>query len=177
MGTPGGGTILSSPEAKSSSKRVVWAVVIVILLAVLLGGYFWIRRGPTPTQRAEAPVAPTVAPAPPPPEPVKDTIHFAFDKFTLSPEEEGKVKAFWEKITGKKGQITIEGHTCSLGSEWYNQRLSVRRAERVARVLEAPEGYVLKVAAYGKTTPVADNSTREGRAANRRAEVIFTPTS
>ena len=62
-----------------------------------------------------------------------------------------------------------------MGSDWYNQRLSVRRAERVAKLLAAPDRYAVKVQAYGKTKPIADNSTAEGRAANRRAEVVFTP--
>jgi len=174
MGT-GSGTILSSPEPKSSSKRLVWAIVIILLLAVLLGSYFWTRKGPKPAPKALATVAPVAVPAPPPPEPIKDTIHFAFDKWVLDAEEQAEVKAFGEKVSGKPGQITIAGHTCNLGSDWYNQRLSERRAERVAKLLAAPDSYAVKVEAYGKTRPIADNSTKEGRAANRRAEVVFTP--
>ena len=171
----GSGTILSSPEPKSSSKRVVWAIVIILLLAVLLGVYFWTRKEPQPVQKVQTPVAPAVVPAPPPPEPIKATIHFAFQKSTLSAAEQAKVKALWEKVSSKAGQITIAGHTCNLGSDWYNQRLSERRAERVAKLLAAPDRYAVKVQAYGKTKPVADNSAAEGRAANRRAEVVFTP--
>ena len=168
----GSGTILSSPEPKSSSKRVVWAIVIILLLAVLLGVYFWTQK---PAQKAQTPVAPAVVPAPPPPEPIKETIHFAFQKSTLSAAEQAKVQALWEKVSNKAGQITLEGHTCDLGSDWYNQRLSERRAERVAMLLAAPDRYGVKVEAYGKTKPIEDNGTAEGRAANRRAEVVFTP--
>ena len=171
----GSGTILSSPEPKSSSKRVVWTIVIILLLAVLLGVYFWTRKEPQPVQKAQPPVAPAVVPAPPPPEPIKDTIHFAFRKSTLSPAEQARVKALWEKVSSKAGQITIAGHTCNLGYDWFNQRLSERRAERVAKLLAAPARYAVKVEAYGKSKPIADNSTAEGRAANRRAEVVFTP--
>ena len=144
MGT-GSGTILSSPEPKSSSKRMMWALVIILLLAVLLGVYFWTRKETQPVQKAQTPVAPAVVPAPPPPEPIKDTIHFAFQKSTLVAAEQAKVKAFWEKVSSRPGQITLEGHTCSLGSDWYNQRLSERRAERVAKLLAAPDGYAVKV--------------------------------
>ena len=171
----GSGTILSSPEGKSSSKRVVWAIVIILLLAVLLGVYFWTRKETQPVQKAQTPVAPAAVPAPPPPEPIKDTIHFAFQKSTLSAAEQAKVQALWEKVSNKAGQITLEGHTCNLGSDWYNQRLSERRAERVAKLLAAPDRYAVKVEAYGKTKPIAANGTVEGRAANRRAEVVFTP--
>lgn len=174
MGISGSGTILSSPEPKSSGKRVVWAVVIILLLAILLGVYFW-RQEPQPVQKVQPPAAPAVAPAPPPPAPIKDTVHFAFDKSALSAEEKAKVKAFGEKVSGKAGQITIEGYTCSLGSDWYNERLSRRRAERVAKLLAAPSSGAVKVQGYGKTKPVADNSSGEGRAANRRAEVVFLP--
>ena len=174
MGT-GSGTILSSREPKSSSKRVVWAIVIILLLAVLLGVYFWTGKETQPVQKAQAPVAPAVVPARPPPEPIKETVRFAFQKSTIAPAKQMKVKALWEKVGGKAGQITIEGHTCNLGSDWYNQRLSERRAERVAKLLAAPDGYAVKVQAYGKPKPIADNSTPEGRAANRRAQVVFIP--
>ena len=149
--------------------------MIILLFAVLLGVYFWTGKETQPVQKAQAPVAPAVAPAPPPPEPIKDTVRFAFQESSLAAAERAKVKALWEKVGSKAGQITIVGHTCNLGSDWYNQRLSERRAERVAKLLGAPDRYAVKVEAYGKTKPAADNSTAEGRAANRRAEVIFIP--
>jgi len=153
----------------------VWAIVIIILLAILLGVYFWSGQEKKPVPQAQAPVTPAVAPAPPPAEPVKETVHFAFNKAILSAEDEAIVKAFSEKVTGKAGQITIEGHTCSIGPDWYNQNLSERRAERVVKLMGTTESGAASVQALGETRPVADNSTSKGRSANRRAELVFTP--
>ncbi len=173
----GSGTFLHPPEPNPSSKRVVWAVVIIILLAILIGGgYLWTHRNPQPVKPVQTTVTPPpVAPAPPPPEPIKDTIQFAFDKYYLSPAEQANLKDFWEKVGNKPGQISISGYTCNMGKDWHNQWLSERRAERVAKQLGAPDAYPVKVAGFGKTDPVADNSTREGREKNRRAELVFTP--
>lgn len=175
MGT-GSGTLLRPPEANPSSKRVVWAVVIIILLAILIGGgYLWTHRNPPPVKPVQTIVTPPPVAPPPPPEPIKNTIQFAFDKYYLSPAEQANLKAFWEKVGNKPGQLTISGYTCNMGTVWHNQWLSERRAERVSKLLAAPDAYAVKVAGFGKSDPVADNSSREGREKNRRAELVFTP--
>jgi outer membrane protein OmpA-like peptidoglycan-associated protein len=71
--------------------------------------------------------------------------------------------------------VTIAGHTDSSGSEEYNQLLSEQRATSVANIV-LQEGIVVeRVAAIGmgETTPIADNSTPEGRAENRRVEITL----
>jgi outer membrane protein OmpA-like peptidoglycan-associated protein len=71
--------------------------------------------------------------------------------------------------------VTIAGHTDSSGSEEYNQLLSEQRATSVANIV-LQEGIVVeRVAAVGmgETTPIADNSTAEGRAENRRVEITL----
>ncbi|AKX60323.1 porin [Thiopseudomonas alkaliphila] len=68
---------------------------------------------------------------------------------------------------------TVEGHTDSVGSEAYNQKLSERRANAVRNVLVnelGVEGNRVDSVGYGESRPVADNATREGRAINRRVE-------
>lgn len=73
--------------------------------------------------------------------------------------------------------ITVEGHTDSTGSHAYNQSLSERRAMRVRDVL-VDSGVPferLSVRGYGETDPIADNSTPEGRQANRRVQLEIRP--
>ncbi|MCY1018835.1 OmpA family protein [Pyxidicoccus sp. MSG2] len=70
-------------------------------------------------------------------------------------------------------RLTIEGHTDSRGTEPYNESLSLRRADAVARVLKGRgvEERQMVVLGQGETEPVAPNTTDEGRTANRRVEL------
>jgi outer membrane protein OmpA-like peptidoglycan-associated protein len=71
--------------------------------------------------------------------------------------------------------LLVEGHTDSLGDIQYNYNLSLSRAQEVARALSA-EGISstqISTRAYGETTPIASNSTEQGRRRNRRVEVII----
>ncbi len=72
-------------------------------------------------------------------------------------------------------QIRVEGHTDSTGSEEYNLKLSEKRAESVSSFLEAQgiDASRLVAAGYGKSRPVADNGTAEGRRKNRRVEIVI----
>ncbi len=76
------------------------------------------------------------------------------------------------------GQVSVEGHTDDTGSRAANLRLSERRAATVAggleRRLELPEGSLATVG-HGPDRPVAPNSTAEGRARNRRIDIVITP--
>jgi outer membrane protein OmpA-like peptidoglycan-associated protein len=73
--------------------------------------------------------------------------------------------------------VTVVGHTDSVGDANYNQGLSEQRAQSVAGYLRS-QGVVsqrLRVMGYGEQAPVASNSTKQGRAQNRRVEIILTP--
>ncbi len=78
----------------------------------------------------------------------------------------------------KKPEVVIEGHTDSTGSDAINQQLSQDRAEAVRQYLIAnatvPPEKILAVG-YGSTRPLASNATEEGRAINRRIDVLITP--
>ncbi len=73
--------------------------------------------------------------------------------------------------------ITIAGHTDSTGSQEYNQKLSERRAEAVKNALVGMGVSPSRMTAvgYGKTRPIADNSTESGRQMNRRVEILINP--
>jgi outer membrane protein OmpA-like peptidoglycan-associated protein len=71
-------------------------------------------------------------------------------------------------------KIQLEGHTDSVGSDEYNQKLSEERAEAVREYLvsQGVPGDTVTAAGFGKSKPVADNSTAQGRQQNRRVEMV-----
>ncbi|MBK8482187.1 MAG: OmpA family protein [Proteobacteria bacterium] len=80
-------------------------------------------------------------------------------------------------LTTRERNITVEGHTDSQGSEGRNLDLSQRRADAVRNAL-VQQGYqadLIQSQGLGETHPVADNSSAEGRANNRRVEIIIAP--
>lgn len=100
-------------------------------------------------------------------------INFDFDKSDIKPEF---VPVLDEAVDILKKHpntnIIIEGHTCWIGTEKYNQGLSERRAASVCKYL-AEKGISqnsLDTIGYGETRPIADNQTLEGRRMNRRVE-------
>lgn len=128
--------------------------------------------------------APEPAPPPPPPPPPKPQpiqqislgadANFDFDKAELKPAGQAEIDAFLSKLAGAKVTgITVVGHTDSVGSDAYNQALSERRAAAVANymVSKGVPAAALQVAGRGEAQPVADNSTKAGRAANRRVDI------
>ncbi|MGH7790148.1 MAG: OmpA family protein [Candidatus Binatia bacterium] len=125
------------------------------------------------------PPPPPVAIAPPPP-PIKKKIvlrgvNFDFDKYNIRPDavpildEAARTLKESGDIT-----VTVDGYTDSIGSAEYNQRLSERRANAVREYLERQgvNGSRMTARGFGKTNPVASNETAEGRAQNRRVELI-----
>ncbi|PWU24768.1 MAG: hypothetical protein C5B48_04685 [Candidatus Rokuibacteriota bacterium] len=106
------------------------------------------------------------------------TIHvnFDFDKAVIRnadlPDLQ-KALAFVKKYPGHK--VSIEGHTDSIGTVPYNQRLSERRAAAVKDWLVSHGGDAarMQTVGYGKLRPVADNSTPDGRFKNRRVEILI----
>ncbi len=127
---------------------------------------------------AAAPVAPAPAPAPAPLAAQKVTYaadaFFDFDKSVLKPEGRAKLDDLVGKIQGINLEVIIAvGHTDSIGSDAYNQRLSVRRAEAVKAYLVSKgiERNRIYTEGKGKKQPIASNATAEGRAKNRRVEV------
>lgn len=142
---------------------------------------------------AMPPAAPRVAPAAPPPRPAPapaptrsvaaptaEKVTFAadaffdFDKAVLKPEGKSSLDGLVSKLAGVTLEVVIAvGHTDSVGSDRYNQRLSVRRAEAVKAymVSKGIEANRIYTEGKGEKQPVADNRSKEGRAKNRRVEI------
>jgi OOP family OmpA-OmpF porin len=77
-----------------------------------------------------------------------------------------------------RSQIVIEGHTDSYGGDESNLALSRRRAEAVSEYLSGQLGvpaFRISAVGYGETQPIANNETEQGRARNRRIDVIIEP--
>jgi OOP family OmpA-OmpF porin len=101
-------------------------------------------------------------------------VLFDFDKAVLKPEGKSKLDDLVNKIRNINLEVVIAiGHTDSIGSDAYNQRLSVRRAESVKAYLvsKGVEPNRIYTEGKGEKQPVASNKTREGRAKNRRVEI------
>ena len=130
-----------------------------------------------------APAAAKAAPAPAPapaaaPAAAKVTYaadaFFDFDKSVLKPAGKAKLDDLVGKVKGINLEVIIAvGHTDSVGTDAYNQKLSVRRAESVKAYLVSKgiEKNRIYTEGKGEKQPVADNKTKEGRAKNRRVEI------
>lgn len=104
------------------------------------------------------------------------SINFDFDRYNIRPEFVPVLKEAAEMIKARPAQnVVVEGHTCSIGTEVYNQGLSERRATSVRNFLvrEGVEAERLRAVGYGELKPKYDNKTREGRSLNRRVELRF----
>jgi len=147
------------------------------------------KAAPAPEPKAAPAPEPTVAPAPAPvpapapkatpaPGPVKMAFaadaFFDFDKSVLKAEGKARLKDLVEKIKSISLEVVIAvGHTDSVGTDAYNQKLSERRAEAVKAYLVSlgvPKSRIY-TEGKGESMPAADNKTAQGRAKNRRVEV------
>lgn len=102
-------------------------------------------------------------------------VLFAFNKYDLKPEAREKLA----KVSGillayPDLKVQVEGYTDIIGSDEYNQKLSEERADTVRDYLVAQNVQSNNITAegYGKSHPIADNSTAEGRAQNRRVQLV-----
>lgn len=106
---------------------------------------------------------------------ITEKVHFDFDSAKIKERSYGILDSVASVIQSNKfSSVTIEGHTDSSGSDSYNQSLSNRRANSVRQYLinKGISPSLLTAIGVGESRPIADNSTEEGRAANRRTEFI-----
>ncbi len=136
---------------------------------------------PAPAAPAATPAAPAAKPPAPAPAPAAASkvtyaadAFFDFDKSVLKPEGKAKLDDLVSKVKSINLEVIIAvGHTDSIGTDAYNQKLSVRRAEAVKAYLVSKgiEKNRVYTEGKGEKQPVADNRTAEGRAKNRRVEI------
>ena len=101
-------------------------------------------------------------------------VLFDFNKSTLQPASDAVLQQVADLLVkGKTLKVEVQGHTDNVGGDAYNQTLSEARARAVVDWLTRHGVAAARLSAngYGKTKPVADNNTDEGRAKNRRVEI------
>jgi peptidoglycan-binding protein ArfA len=143
-------------------------------------------NGAAPPPASPAPAGPPPPPAPPGPAPCTDLqsainaatggpIPFGNDGFSLTPADEQILTQVADKLKAcPNAHATINGYTDNSGTEGINIPLSTQRAQTVADFLvgHGVASAQLVVKGLGSIDPVASNDTAEGRAKNRRAEIV-----
>lgn len=104
-------------------------------------------------------------------------VTFSFDRYALSDEAKAALDAFAAKAKGMTANayVEIQGHTDNIGSEAYNLKLGQKRADVVMHYLNMEAGlplFRMNSTSYGEYKPIADNSSKAGRAQNRRVTLI-----
>ena len=149
-------------------------------------GYLLCREKPEPPKPAPMPApAPKPAPPPPPPPPPPPEVgskivslegtNFDFNSAKLTAGGMERLDAAAEVLAANPTvRVSVEGHTDSVGSDAYNQKLSEKRAQSVVTYLvsKGVDGARLSPMGYGETKPIASNETAEGRAQNRRVDLV-----
>jgi outer membrane protein OmpA-like peptidoglycan-associated protein len=111
---------------------------------------------------------------------MKDGANFAFNSSNLPPQAQQEIDSFLSDlksdVTGTDGVIfMVAGHTDNVGAEDYNYELGKKRADAVSRYLITKKSMdPLRVVpvSYGESAPAAENNTPQGRAKNRRVEIL-----
>ena len=107
-------------------------------------------------------------------------VLFNFDKFQLLETAKQEMQRIYNYVqTDDSFQISISGHTDSIGSTIYNKSLSLKRAQAVANYLEQLGLSKERISwqGHGGTKPIAENRTKDGRQQNRRVEFVISQKS
>jgi OOP family OmpA-OmpF porin len=176
----------SSTSISNSGDSTFWvwgALIGAASGAILCGvlGHVFLD----PAERIALEPPPPILPPPPvaepaPPAPIKQRIvlrgvNFDFNSADIRSEARPVLDQGAEILQANPGvDVRVEGHTDSIGSPEYNRALSVRRAEAVSRYLvnRGVDPERCHVEGFGESHPIASNQTEEGRAQNRRVELI-----
>jgi OmpA-OmpF porin, OOP family len=142
---------------------------------------------PAPAAAAPAePETPPAAIAEPAPAPLPQKLSlntdalFDFDKAELRPDAKAELDNLLERVRAASiEEISLVGHTDSIGTDEYNQKLSQRRADavKIYLVSQGMPAENIHTEGRGEREPVADNKTKEGRQENRRVDVAVAATT
>jgi len=104
-------------------------------------------------------------------------VTFNFNQASLTDDAKAALDAFTAKVRGltQDAYVEVQGHTDNIGSEAYNLKLGQKRADVVMRYLNMEQGvplFRMNSTSYGEYKPIADNSTKAGRAENRRVTLV-----
>ncbi|MGH7988174.1 MAG: OmpA family protein [Candidatus Binataceae bacterium] len=176
IGAAIGGGIGAGVFAADNSDN--WPGIPVGIGAGALAGAIigYLMAPPTP-----APPPPPPPPLPPPPPPpvaqriILRGVHFNFDKAIIRPVDKPVLDEAAQVLKQHPDMtVNVDGYCDAIGGYAYNLKLSRRRADAVTRYLEGQgvQSNRLIPRGYGKTHFVATNSTAEGRAQNRRVELV-----
>ncbi len=163
-------------EVKPKFVESVAGIVVAALMGSMLASCC--AHPPTPPPPPPKVAAP--APPPPAPPPAKEKlvlrgVHFDFNKSNIRPGDAAVLDEAASALKANPGvTVNVNGYCDAVGSVKYNQKLSERRAESVVKYLVKagiPEDRLVPKG-FGKTDFVATNDTAEGRAQNRRVELV-----
>ena len=180
LGGGGGWALGNETPAPDGKEEAIYGGAGAILGAST--GYLICRamqkeEAPPPPPPPAARPAPAPAPAPAP-EPTEERIvlrgvNFDFDKADIRPDAAVILDEAASLLSGSSGNVSVGGHTDSVGADAYNQGLSERRAAAVKDYLvgKGIDSSRLSTTGYGESNPIASNDTADGRALNRRVEL------
>jgi outer membrane protein OmpA-like peptidoglycan-associated protein len=111
---------------------------------------------------------------------MKEGANFGFNSASLPSQARKEIDGFLSDLKGDAASmdntvLVVAGHTDSAGSDEYNYELGRRRADAVSRYLitqKKMDPLRVVTVSYGKTAPAAENNTAQGRAKNRRVEIL-----
>jgi OOP family OmpA-OmpF porin len=183
-----------------ATKSSAWAGGGALFVGGMAAAYCWVHGDGdedgdgVPDSRDKCPGTPKGVQVdangcPPAPEPVVEEVvvvkeetivirdvHFQFDSAKLTAADKTKLETIATRLKQEapSAQLSVTGHTDSVGSDAYNQKLSDKRAHSVVEYLieeGVPRASFVSVQGAGESQPVADNKTADGRAMNRRTEI------
>jgi outer membrane protein OmpA-like peptidoglycan-associated protein len=111
-----------------------------------------------------------------PPRTMSFTLHFYFDSTVIAPESQSDLDALFAEVAKREAvEVQVTGHTDLVGSETYNDRLSLERAQAVAKMLmdRGLKATFIRAVGRGKREPLVPTLEGAAEPRNRRAEVIL----
>jgi len=168
----------AAASGHNDSEAYEIGVPVGVVGGALIGGVMGCLYGKPAPPPPPPPPPPTPPPPPPPPPPQKIILRgvpFGFDKAVIRDVDKPVLDEATETLKANPNlKVYVNGYCDVIGSASYNLKLSQRRAEAVANYLEdhGIQASQLIPQGFGKTDFVAPNNTPEGRAENRRVELV-----